>query len=156
MTDIHEDIQTPSGRRPAPFSLRLTVAERAELERAAGRMSLSSYIKSRLFDEVPVKPRARHRRGIKDEKALAQLLAMLGSSRLSQNVNQLAKGMHTGNLPLPHDTAQRLDAACGDIQIMRLTLMRALGMPVGETKTKGRESVGQAFQRATTSDSPPF
>lgn len=112
----------------APFSLRLTIEERAELERLACGMSLSAYVKASLFDSAGPMPKRRARQPVKDEKMLGQLLGALGVSRLSQNMNQLAKASHIGNLPLPDDVARLLVDACHDIKAMRQMLMKGLGM----------------------------
>jgi len=146
------NIPIGGGRRPPPFSLRLTQDERAELERMAGSMSLSSCIKARLFDSEAPAPRRRRRRGVKDERALRQLLAMLGSSRLSQNMNQLAKAAHVGNLPLRDEVERDLNKACGDIQMMRVILMRALGIPIKDKEQLKDESLSQTFSRATSGE----
>lgn len=123
-------------KRPAPFSLRLNQAERAALERAAGSRSLSAYIKSRLFPNgvpescAPIASAHWHKAGrsVEDHKALAQLLALLGASRLSQNVNQLAKAANCGTLGVAEDVETDLRAACTEIAAMRHLLLVALGM----------------------------
>ena len=58
-----------------PVSLRMTFAEKAKLERDAAGMSLSSYIRWRLFDPDNVPPHSRGKHPVGDHKALAQLLA---------------------------------------------------------------------------------
>jgi hypothetical protein len=87
-----------------PVSLRMTFAEKAKLERDAAGMSLSSYIRWRLFDPDDMPPHSRGKHPVGDHKALAQLLALLGASRLSSNVNQLARAVNTGSLPVTPDT----------------------------------------------------
>ena len=91
-------------KRPAPFSLRLTFEERARLEKDATGISLSAYIKWRIFDPDKPPPRKRGKAPVKDHKVLAALLAKLGQSRLASNLNQLAKAVHTGSLPVTPDT----------------------------------------------------
>jgi len=138
-------------KRPAPLSLRLTVEERELLEELSMGMSMSAFIKQRLFNEdtnTPLKPRRKRKPRIKDYEALAQLLALLGSSRLSQNMNQLAKAAHVGNLPLQPDVERQLISACGDIHAMRVMLMRALGMRIRSEDEIKAESVSQTFSRA--------
>ncbi|MBK76767.1 MAG: hypothetical protein CME85_14960, partial [Henriciella sp.] len=62
-------------KRPAPFSLRLTKAERARLERDAGSLSLNAYIRERLFGE-DVSPRRRVKKApVQDKQELAKVLA---------------------------------------------------------------------------------
>lgn len=127
-------IDKTTSKRPAPFSLRLTFQERAKLEELAGDMSLSSFIKEYLFkSNIPKKKR--RRRPVKDKKLLAQLLAILGKSRLSQNMNQLAKASNTGTLPLPRQVEAELRQACADIRYMRNLLMKGLGLRVDEKNT---------------------
>lgn len=76
-------------KRPAPFSLRLSFEEREQLEKDAGRQSISAYIKAQLFDpDRPVK-QARGLNPVKDQQALSQALALLGSSGLAQRLNEL-------------------------------------------------------------------
>ncbi len=142
-----------SDKRLAPFSLRLSFEERAKLEELASGESLSSFIKRHIFSEEGQRsaapPKKRGKAPIKDHILLGQVLAALGHSRLSQNMNQLAKAVHTGNLPLQYDIERDLKQACDDIRTIRLLLMKALGM-----KTEGlperQESTRQSFTRAAT------
>ncbi len=115
-------------KRPAPFSLRLTFEQRARLEADAAGMSLSAYIHSRLFDPNNPPPKRRSKTPVKDHQALAQVLAMLGQSRLSSNVNQLAKSANSGSLPVTPDTEAALLAAAAEIQDMRRLLIKALNL----------------------------
>ncbi len=117
-------------KREAPFSLRLTPEERAKLAEMAGRESLSAFIKARLFDSNAPIVKRRNVNPVQDQKLLGQVLGALGRSRLSQNMNQLAKAAHVGNLPLPEDVEKLLVTACAEITDMRQMLMRALGMRV--------------------------
>lgn len=109
-----------------PFSLRLTFEERAKLERDAAGMALGAYIRSRLLDPETVAPRKRGKFPVKDHQALAQLLGLLGQSRLANNVNQLARAANTGSLAVTPDTEEALMSATADIQQMRQLLIQAL------------------------------
>jgi hypothetical protein len=91
-------------------------------------MSLSAYIHSRLFDPNNPPPKRRSKTPVKDHQALAQVLAMLGQSRLSSNVNQLAKSANSGSLPVTPDTEAALLAAASEIQDMRRLLIKALNL----------------------------
>jgi hypothetical protein len=113
-------------RRPPPFSLRLTFEERAKLERDAAGMALGAYIRSRLLDPETVAPRKRGKFPVKDHQALAQLLGLLGQSRLANNVNQLARAANTGSLAVTPDTEEALMSATADINHMRQLLIQAL------------------------------
>jgi hypothetical protein len=136
------------GKREAPFSLRLTCEERTWLERQSAGMPMGAFIKSRLFG-AGHKPR--HRRGkapVKDHKALAELLACMGASRLSNNLNQLAKSANSGTLYFDFETKRDITRASDDIRNMRLLLMRALGMRLND-QHKRDESTSQSFARAS-------
>ena len=109
-----------------PFSLRLPFEERAKLERDAAGMALGAYIRSRLLDPETVAPRKRGKFPVKDHQALAQLLGLLGQSRLANNVNQLARAANTGSLAVTPDTEEALISATADINHMRQLLIQAL------------------------------
>ena len=109
-----------------PFSLRLTFEERAKLERDAAGMALGAYIRSRLLDPETVAPRKRGKFPVKDHQALAQVLGLLGQSRLANNVNQLARAANTGSLAVTPDTEEALMSATADINHMRQLLIQAL------------------------------
>tara|TARA_R110002124_G_scaffold125276_1_gene284448 strand:+ start:1339 stop:1695 length:357 start_codon:yes stop_codon:yes gene_type:complete len=114
--------------RPAPFSLRLTDAERDKLEAQAGSMPLASYIKSVvLADEAP-RYRKRSKPPIAEHQLLAEILARLGTSRMASNLNQIAKGLNQGTLVIDPDLEKELQQACVDVAWMRVTLMAALGV----------------------------
>jgi hypothetical protein len=115
-------------KRPAPFSLRLTFEQRARLQAEAGDMSLASYIMSRLSDPSNPPPRRRNKAPVKDHQALAKVLGMLGQSRLSANVNQLARSANSGSLPLTPDTEAALMEAVADIHRIRRLLIEALNL----------------------------
>lgn len=135
------------GKREAPFSLRLTFEERNKLRAAAGDMPLAAYMKSLLFsDDAPVY-RTRGKAPVKDHKALAELLACLGASRIANNLNQLAKAANSGSFYFDRETKATINAACGDIKVMRQLLMGALGVQLGG-EPAGRESASQSFARA--------
>jgi hypothetical protein len=53
---------------------------------------------------------------------------MLGQSRLSSNLNQLAKAVNTGALPVTPETESEIVAACASVTAMRYDLLNALGL----------------------------
>lgn len=118
-------------KTPPPFSLRLTFEERAKLEAAANGVPLGAYIKAVLFDQDLKKVRRRGTNPVADHAALAKVLAVLGGSRLSANINQMAKAVHTGSLPVTPDIESALKTACSDIAAMRAALIDALGLDGG-------------------------
>ena len=112
---------------PPPYSIRLTPEERQTLENDAGKMTISAYIRERLFDAPSPRKRA-YRKPVKDEAKLAQLLAELGRSNLANNLNQLAKANHSGSLPLTKETEEMLREACADVEALKKLLIEALGI----------------------------
>ena len=114
--------------RDRPFCLRLTKAEREQLEAEAGNRPLGAYIRELLFG-AQATPRRKRRRPAADQALLAKVLGMLGASRLAANVNQLAKaaklGLLTGAAP---EVIHQIMQACADIRMMRDALLSALGM----------------------------
>ncbi|WP_112322023.1 plasmid mobilization relaxosome protein MobC [Oceanibium sediminis] len=117
-----------SSQKPKPFSLRLSFDERARLEQDASGMALGAYIRDRLFGDDAAPRQTRGHFPVKDYAALGRVLAALGQSRLSNNLNQLAKAVNTGSLPVTPETEADLRQACKDVQAMRSDLLIALGL----------------------------
>lgn len=120
----------PSNKRPPPFSIRLTDAERADLVRRSRGAPLSAFIKSRLFDDQPLRAR-RSASTVEDREALARALALLGQSRISSNLNQLARAAHMGVLPLTPETESELRETLAAVRQVRDLLMSGLGLRKG-------------------------
>ena len=121
----------PAIKNPPPFSLRLTFEERARLNYEAGDMTLSDYVRSKLFAGEyipPAKPKRRRKSPVKDHAALAQVLALLGKSHIANNINQLAKAANTGSLPVNIETERALNDAANDVARMRKMLIEALDL----------------------------
>lgn len=116
---------------PPPFSLRLTYEERARLDAERGSKTLAAYIRERLFgfDVAPRKKRGNS--PVQDKEALGRIAGALGQSRLSQNLNQLAKAVNTGSLPVTPETEAEIKEACREIAEMRAELLAALGKVPG-------------------------
>ncbi len=75
-----------------------------------------------------------HRKPHIEQKQYATLLAALGQSRLSSNLNQLAKSVNMGTLDVSQDAERQLQEAHETILIMRDTLLMALGLKVSDDK----------------------
>ncbi|GAB5373658.1 MAG: hypothetical protein AcusKO_01200 [Acuticoccus sp.] len=118
-------------KAPPPFSLRLSAKERAALEKAAAGMPLGTFIREKLFGEELVPRRTRNQTPVADHAALAKVLAALGASRLSSNLNQIAKAANLGALQVSPELEDDLQAACVHIREMRDLLLRALGVGQG-------------------------
>lgn len=110
--------------------MRLTLQKRQKLERLANDagMSLAGYVKYCIFDMGASVPKARGKNPSKDEKALAQILAMLGQSKIANNLNQLAEAAESGSLPVNLDTETAIKVSCAAAIEMRSLLIKALGL----------------------------
>lgn len=111
-------------------SLRLTFTEKARLQLDAAGMPVSEYMRWRLFDPNNPPPRRRSKNPVKDHKVLAQALGLLGQSRISSNLNQLARSANTGSLPVTPDTEAALLEAVAEIHEIRRLLIEALNLEV--------------------------
>ncbi|WP_298307612.1 hypothetical protein [uncultured Erythrobacter sp.] len=97
-----------------PFSIRLSDAERAQLEREAGSKPLAVYMRSKLLSN--------------DKPTLARLLAALGASDLARSMRDVAASARNGAFEETPEMLLTLESACAAIEDMRTTLLRALGL----------------------------
>jgi hypothetical protein len=90
-------------------------------------MALSTYLRAvALGEELP----RRRRSGlpIEDRAAVAQLLGLLGQSRIANNLNQLAYHANVGALTFDDEARRQIEETYDHVVAMRVTLLRALGM----------------------------
>ena len=140
MTTLRHRFQKSAGespdkkaaKYPPPFSLRLTHDERARLDAERGTNPLSVHIRERLFGDEASPRKRRGNSPIKDTEALGRVLGALGQSRLSSNLNQLAKAVNSGSLSVTPETEADLKAACREVSALRADLLRALGKSPGD------------------------
>ncbi|WP_228846993.1 plasmid mobilization relaxosome protein MobC [Halocynthiibacter styelae] len=118
----------PKAPRPAPFSLRLTADERAQIEAQAGSMPLASYIKSVVLNADAPKYRQRRKAPDAKQQLLAEVLVRLGQTRQANNLNQIAKHLNQGTLIVDAELEEDLKRAVAEIAWMRTTIMDALGV----------------------------
>ncbi|MBL4617770.1 MAG: hypothetical protein JKY46_08735 [Robiginitomaculum sp.] len=121
----------PKKHYPTRISVRFTATERALLEEKAGDLTLSAYVRLCVLGKDAPKHRTRRKKTVQDYEALGQLLGSLGRSNVPNNLNQLTKAVHRGDLPLPDDIADDLKQAAFEIAYMRHMLMSALGLSTG-------------------------
>lgn len=121
------EAEVDAPKYPPPFSIRFTFEERARLDAERGRSSLAVHIRERLFGDEVTPRRRPGNSPVKDAEALGRVLGALGGSRLSNNLNQLAKAVNTGSLPVTPDTEADLVEACQEVKALRADLLRALG-----------------------------
>ena len=122
---------------PSPFSVRLNNQEREELKKLAAGQPLGQFIRDAIFLRG-MRPALSRKASIVDQKLFAQLLGAIGKSRISQNINQLARAANSGSLPVNKDVVEGLNDACDAIRWMRTTLIKAMGLkPLSDPQDKG-------------------
>ena len=126
-----------------PLSVRFTDSEKLRLAELAGKLPLSQYIRKRALHDEDV-PRAARQSPVKDAEPLGRLLGLLGQSRLSSNLNQLAKAAHQGSLPVTQEVEEDLRKACAEIFEMRRLLLQALGLQIIAEARTVREEFAEA------------
>ncbi|MBL1148119.1 MAG: plasmid mobilization relaxosome protein MobC [Pseudomonadota bacterium] len=130
--------QNKGAERSSPVTFRATDGEKQALRDSAGRMPVSAYIRFMLFD-MPSPRRAISY--VENKELIEHLLHRLGNSRISGNLNQIAKACNSGALPLDAETHALLHEACHAVLEMREELSVALGRPIKTKVTqKSRES----------------
>ncbi|MDI1228249.1 MAG: hypothetical protein PSY14_11250 [bacterium] len=110
-----------------PFSVRLTLAERARLDAEAGQLPIGEYVRMQLFDKPDVRQRV-YRRPVQDAEALVEVLAALGNSRMTGNLYQIVRAVHAGELAVTAEQQKDLEEALVNVRDMRQWLMAALGL----------------------------
>jgi hypothetical protein len=120
----------PNRIKPAsPLSIRFTEDEKARLRVLAGSKPLGRFVRERALG-AETEPRARADGPVKDAEPLGRLLALLGQSRLANNLNQIARAANQGSLPVTAEVEADLQQACAAIFEMRRLLLRALGLKI--------------------------
>lgn len=126
--------QNKQPKRLAPFSVRLTEAEREHLTAEARGLPLGTFIKRKALGVAPGSsfPRARGSSFVvADRESLAKALALLGASRIANNLNQLAYCANIGTLALTPDVESDLLEALSHVREIRRLLISALGTSGG-------------------------
>ncbi len=113
-------------KRLAPLSVRLSVEQRAQLERDAVGMSLNAYVLSRLFDGS--KPKKRKRPPTKRDKAIGRALRRLAHSGMAAYLMSQIVAQEEGRLGLCKDEEAALREAYAECYRIRCDLMEALGV----------------------------
>jgi len=131
-TKKHADSRDRGSASTTPISIRFTDEEITELKSLAGNLSVSEYVRRRLFSEsveadlfgsgeTRLTPQAR-------QKLLAQILIRLGKLDNVKNVNLLIEALQTGLIDASGETSAALNALHQEIEQIRHTLLKALGL----------------------------
>lgn len=111
-------------------TVRLSVEDHARLKALADGMALSTYIRAKALNEGLPRRKARSTTSVADKKMLAQILGLLGQSRIANNLNQLAYHANVGALAMDDETLAQISEAREHVASMREILIRALGLSV--------------------------
>ncbi len=108
------------------------------MEHRTGDMPLGTFIKAKALDSCGLRRQGRSGVMISDTKTLAQILALLGQSRVASNLNQLARAANIGSLMVTPEVERELCAACAHIADIRALLVRAIGLKDGRRAWSSR------------------
>ncbi|MBV1900711.1 MAG: hypothetical protein KUG56_03460 [Kordiimonadaceae bacterium] len=132
-----------SKKNPPPYSLRLTWDERAALDRMAGKLPISTYIRSVLFAFQPPKLSATNRRQTRfgpptrravptaDKQLLAHILAKQGQNKTGYSLTTLADAARAGALYVSPEVQAAILTACDETSQIKTMLMQALNVQEG-------------------------
>lgn len=109
-------------------SLRLSVEDHERLQQLADGMALSTFIRVKALGEALPRRKPRSSTSIADKQALARILGLLGQSRITNNLNQLAYHANIGSLAVDEDTRTQISDAYDHVLLLRKTLIKALGL----------------------------
>ena len=118
----------PSKKISPRITLRLTEDEDAKLRKLCEGITVSAYIRQRLFGEDTARRKRRSHVPVQDQASMAKILGMLGDSRIANNLNQLAFHANTGTLLIDDQTTDQINEAYDHICFMRDELIKALGL----------------------------
>lgn len=110
------------------ITLRLTDDELAKLKMAAEGVSISAYIRKKLFGKNVSLRKTRSSVPVRNQEALAQVLGKLGQTRIANNLNQIAYEANCGSLLMDKETEDEIKLACAQIAWIRVKLIEALGL----------------------------
>jgi hypothetical protein len=125
--DLAPPKKKTSRRAISPLTLRLTEDERAKLEELAAGMTLSTYVRACVFGQEAKRRKRRAKDTVEDKKAAAEALALLGQSRIANNLNQLAYHANIGALDIAEAERAKIDEAYAHVLAIRSLLVTALG-----------------------------
>ena len=122
------------------ISVRVTLAERAMIKQMAGTVAVSNFIRQRLFgDDVDYRP-TKYLRKKREPKLvhveIARLLGMFGNSELAQSLIALSIVAERGELDVTDEIEDSIQAACEDIETIKIALMLALGIKPQEASAR--------------------
>lgn len=125
---IDHKVPTHKITRDCPrVTVRFSRNDYERLQEMADGAALSIFLRAKALEEKLPMRKGRSASSIKDKQAMAQLLGLLGQSRIANNLNQLAYHANIGSLQLDEETKSQIVEAYDHVLFIRQTLMRALG-----------------------------
>lgn len=131
--DVVQSFKTAASTKPkrhtslSPLTLRLTPEERTRLEELAEGTTLSAYVRACLFAEDTKLHKTRPKDVMENKSVAAEILALLGQSRIASNLNQLAYHANIGALIVGEAEKAEIAEANAHLAAIRTLLMEALG-----------------------------
>lgn len=109
-------------------TLRLTEEEHAQLKSLSEGMAISAYIRQCVFGSKATRRKRKSHVPIQDQHAMAKALALLGQSRIANNLNQLAHRANMDSLIMDDKAYTQIQEAYDHVIAMRDNLIKALGL----------------------------
>lgn len=150
MSVLHESFQQASGSSPVlktkakrkpptnkttrdcpRVTLRLSVDDYDQLKQLADGMALSTYIRAQLLNKQIPRRKTCSVASVADKQMLAQILGLLGQSRIANNLNQLAYHANVGALIVDDEAREQISEAYEHVIFLRQSLIKALGLKQG-------------------------
>lgn len=119
--------RTDTPRDCPRVTIRLSEADHARLVEMADGMALSTYIRALALNENLSKRMRTSMSPVTDQKAIGQVLGLLGQSRIANNLNQLAYQANIGALQIDDEALAQIEEAYVHVVAMRGLLLKALG-----------------------------
>ena len=108
-------------------TVRFSLDDYKRLQELADGAALSVYLRAKALEEALPKRRRLSGSSIEDKQAIAQLLGLLGQSRIANNLNQLAYHANIGTLQMDDEVKSQIIETYDHVLFIRQTLMKALG-----------------------------
>lgn len=109
-------------------TIRLSVEDYQRLQELADGMALSAYLRCVALNEKLPRRRRKTSVSAADAKLLAQIIGLLGQSRIANNLNQLAYHANIGALDIGDGEKAQINEAYEYVRDMRMLLLSALGV----------------------------
>ena len=108
-------------------TLRLSVEDHEKLKSLADGMALSTYIRAKALGDALPRRKRRSTASVEDKAALAQILGLLGQSRIANNLNQLAYHANDERPDIGETERAQINEGYVCVMEIRSLLMQALG-----------------------------